>query len=842
MSSAGRSLRPAPATTAILEPGTVSPYRNEEYTVAWICALSIELEAARLMLEKEHGRCKHKSRADNNTYVLGELYGHKVVIIVLPSIGTASAATSATQIRFSFKNVEFAFLVGISGGLPGYGSDGRFTDIRLGDVIVASPEGIEGGVIQYDRGTSYGGRSPDRQFLRKGRLPNPPRIFESAIRTIQSQEKHIKLLDVIEKKLEEKFADPEHRRLFRPQGKDLLFRADYNHRVNVVEGKPCEKAQCDTSKIVPRQPRKDRNPVVHYGTIACGNTVIRDAEMRDRIKADLNALCVEMEAAGVLLSELPCQVIRGVCDYTDTHKNDNWQSYAAIAAAAYASIVLSVMATIRVPSGSRSRAQRPEAQTKFGVQSRARIRNSPPSSQSTPRFDHIRTRSPLITLKKEAYTVAWACFTKDDQKAACILLDQRHGIPLDGLPGQLARNDGNEYSFGDANGHNVVVVFLEKNPIFAMLYLKDSFEKLKHLVLLGAGTALVEKKATSPMDYATGSFDTDIRPGDVIVAEKLFSSTHKESKWLAAIDNAQWSSELRFAVSHSMDHEGEYLESLYEEVIRPAILRTGSVENSRRSRQTPTLHPLDSSNTDPRNLNPIVHLGYIVYRLDDVPPKTADTWRNAMNEVGHRDFNTSAVGILDLDPILRHHSRLDDDEDEPETFIRKCIALALPKFMPVIGVCEVEYTEGSAYDATPGVGVLPSKRPLWRKYAVMAAAAYARELLHHIPRPEPEANMTTPDSGFYADNGRSRVRDWVTGTSEGSYASSQFSDEFSGSQYSSTSILRDPDYLPGTYGERSYAGADFSGRGRLERQPSDSGYAGSSSARRDHTTSFHRYK
>jgi hypothetical protein len=40
-----------------------------------------------------------------------------------------------------------------------------------------------------------------------------------------------------------------------------------------------------------------------------------------------------MEAAG-LMTEFSCIVIRGISDYADSHKNDNWQHYAAATAAA----------------------------------------------------------------------------------------------------------------------------------------------------------------------------------------------------------------------------------------------------------------------------------------------------------------------------------------------------------------------------------------------------------------------------------------------------------------------------------------------------------------------------
>jgi hypothetical protein len=83
--------------------------------------------------------------------------------------------------------------------------------------------------------------------------------------------------------------------------------------------------------------------VVHYGTIASGNQVMRDAAERDRISTELNGvLCFEMEAAG-LMNKFPCLVIRGIYDYANSHKNKRWQAYAAGTAAAYAKELLSVI-------------------------------------------------------------------------------------------------------------------------------------------------------------------------------------------------------------------------------------------------------------------------------------------------------------------------------------------------------------------------------------------------------------------------------------------------------------------------------------------------------------------
>ena len=84
-------------------------------------------------------------------------------------------------------------------------------------------------------------------------------------------------------------------------GLDALFEADYNHEGGATCG------NCDKEKIVARPPR-NKDIVVHYGTIASGYQVMGDAAERDRVSAELGGvLCFEMEAAG-LMNSFPCLV------------------------------------------------------------------------------------------------------------------------------------------------------------------------------------------------------------------------------------------------------------------------------------------------------------------------------------------------------------------------------------------------------------------------------------------------------------------------------------------------------------------------------------------------------
>jgi len=68
---------------------------------------------------------------------------------------------------------------------------------------------------------------------------------------------------------------------------------------------------------------------------------------RDRLGREFRAKCIEMKAAG-LMNDFPCIVIRGICDYADSHKNDVWQEYAAATAAAFAKELLRVVKLIEV--------------------------------------------------------------------------------------------------------------------------------------------------------------------------------------------------------------------------------------------------------------------------------------------------------------------------------------------------------------------------------------------------------------------------------------------------------------------------------------------------------------
>ena len=306
----------------------------EEYRVGWVCALPKELTAARAMLDEEYEEFQGRGvqAQDNNTYVLGRIHQHSVVIACLPAgmYGTNSAAAVAINMMRTYPEIRLGLMVGIGGGIPNLS---RGVDIRLGDVVVSQPDGIHGGVIQYDLRKNLG----EGRYECKGFLRPPPSLLLTALANLQSRHQ------MRGNQIPEILADTIRRlpRLaqsgFMHPGlqKDALYCSNVEEHQDIATCSQCR------SGIIYRSAREDQRPEVHYGVIASGNELMKNAIERDRLGREFGAKCVEMEAAGLV--DFPCIVIRGICDYADSHKNDEWQEYSAITAAAFAKELLSIV-------------------------------------------------------------------------------------------------------------------------------------------------------------------------------------------------------------------------------------------------------------------------------------------------------------------------------------------------------------------------------------------------------------------------------------------------------------------------------------------------------------------
>ncbi|KAJ5727661.1 hypothetical protein N7493_005481 [Penicillium malachiteum] len=336
--------RTDPSTT-----NNVKSLTHSDYTVGWVCALSKEQTAATAILSEIHLPLL-KPSSDHNVYTLGSIAGHNVVITCLPSgdYGLVPASTVAKRMIDTFPNIKVGLMVGIGGGVPS-------AKVQLGDVVVSSPIGQFAGVVQYDRGKdNFDG------FERTGSLNRPPTVLLTALQSIKTKhDLEGSQISQFLRDVEEKYprlmasgytrSDSLEDPLFTPRseayrGWRAVLLAFYSFLLNafwyligLTSSSPISpQANGTASAHLSGSKRQTGDVHVHYGLIASGNRVVKDAFSRDRLNEQLDGhvLCFETEAAG-LMNDFPCIVIRGICDYADAGKNKDWQEYAAMVAAAY---------------------------------------------------------------------------------------------------------------------------------------------------------------------------------------------------------------------------------------------------------------------------------------------------------------------------------------------------------------------------------------------------------------------------------------------------------------------------------------------------------------------------
>ncbi|KAF5699653.1 vegetatible incompatibility het-e-1 [Fusarium mundagurra] len=304
-----------------------SPACYERYTIAWICALPKELAAAQAVLDEVH-ELLPKQKNDTNSYILGSIACHNIVIACLPidGYGTNNAANVLTHLTRTFTSISLSLMVGIGGGVPC-----QNYDIRLGDIVIGTQ------VVQHD--LMKIGTSGQNQHTAVPRTLS--HLVSKALSVVKAtHQPHSSRIPLI---LQEKFRElPNYAR---PTTADRLFSAAYQHN---SQASSC--AECSPSALIHRSKRSSNDPYIHYGTIASGNQVIKDSTVRDILAKKLNAICFEMEAAG--LPDIgPCLSVRGICDYSDSHKSKEWQEYAAATAAAFArEFVEKLPPTERIPA------------------------------------------------------------------------------------------------------------------------------------------------------------------------------------------------------------------------------------------------------------------------------------------------------------------------------------------------------------------------------------------------------------------------------------------------------------------------------------------------------------
>jgi nucleoside phosphorylase len=268
------------------------------------------MTAAQVMLDVNHEPLPTHPD-DSNHYILGSIKRHNVVIMCLRLDHYGNVAKAVTKMKQTFTAIRVGLMVGIGGGVP------SMADVHLGDIVIGTR------VMQYDLGKIVGDGKFERTVLPKA----PDMLLGTAVSALRAKHElgPSRIPSILQQRL------GKNSEYGRPKSPDRLFLATYDH-ISLLEAS-CDK--CDHSKLVLRSERRSDDIVIHYGAVASGNQVMRDGVTRDKVARELNVVCFEMETAG-LMDILPCLLIKGICDYSDSHKNKEWQRYAAATAAAYA--------------------------------------------------------------------------------------------------------------------------------------------------------------------------------------------------------------------------------------------------------------------------------------------------------------------------------------------------------------------------------------------------------------------------------------------------------------------------------------------------------------------------
>lgn len=291
------------------------PRTRNDFTIAILCALPIESEAVEALFDETYGRLGKsygKAAGDPNAYANGRIGKHNIVLCYLPGMGKNSAASVAAGLRASYLRIELLLLVGICGGAPSSAT----RDIHLGDVIISDS------VLDY----GFGGLCPN-ECERKShvddsreRMDKQIRALLSNIRGSQSRGEFgdgvLKCLDIL-KRDEAKWCHP--------GVADILFKTSHLHSQRIVRQRDAAKAS---------------RPSIHVGAFGSGDAVLKSAQHRDEVVRRAGVIGFEMEGAGVWKNHYPCVIIKGVCDYADSHKSKEWQAYAAATGASAAKTFL----------------------------------------------------------------------------------------------------------------------------------------------------------------------------------------------------------------------------------------------------------------------------------------------------------------------------------------------------------------------------------------------------------------------------------------------------------------------------------------------------------------------
>ncbi|KAK2594864.1 hypothetical protein QQS21_007414 [Conoideocrella luteorostrata] len=338
----------SPGTT----PGTSKPKSRNGFKIAIFCALTIEADAVEAIFDQYWGESEFgKVLGDKNAYTTGAIGTHNVVLVHMSNMGGVAAGSAASNCAISFPCIKIAFVVGICGGIPFAGPARR--EIVLGDIIIGD------GLVKYTFGRQFPG-----YFLPKTDQEDGFERLNVEIRSLLTKIKGIRTGQRLLRSTHNHLAflrqhpDLASSATYPIAKSDILFRSSYIHKhhhsadcedwdrscgtgakaCEIARRSNCQTLRCDVTQTVSRDRlsavnRPQDGPAIHFGKVASGDKVMKSGVDRDMVAGIGDVVAFEMEGAGIW-DVFPTLVIKGICDYADSHKCKDWQGYAATTAAA----------------------------------------------------------------------------------------------------------------------------------------------------------------------------------------------------------------------------------------------------------------------------------------------------------------------------------------------------------------------------------------------------------------------------------------------------------------------------------------------------------------------------
>lgn len=244
-----------------------------DFDLAILTAVKVEYSIAKDVLAKEW--VNFPVTGDPTIYSVADVIipgsdkKIKTVIAMCPEMGPASASMMTSKIINAF-NPRRLVMVGIAGGVEG--------EVEIGDVVVADP--------CWD--------------ISAGKLIRTP------------EGKRVQL------------PDPRHLRI------SAESKASWDHIAANPSVLNSYWVNCKYSRV-------KKSPVIHVGLMGAGGLVITDAEYISEVKTHARKLlAVDMESYGVMLAAEHIRepkpdffVVKSICDYANSVKNDDYQSFCA---------------------------------------------------------------------------------------------------------------------------------------------------------------------------------------------------------------------------------------------------------------------------------------------------------------------------------------------------------------------------------------------------------------------------------------------------------------------------------------------------------------------------------